>query len=333
MRLSHRIFSLLVIAGIAGFAAVPSAPALPAPQVAPQAPETNGSAFDEPSPVVPEPGDTAIPKALAGPAAAMAAPCIGGPWPAAGSPAGGFEIDGDLCTDDPDLTDWDTVPGQPMVRDGIRDSTRFDQGAAENNWPWSLPQISGTSPGGAGRVTPTDLLDVYAKSRIYDGDVWTYVGFSRAAGSGRVAYRVELNQRENSQGPVPARTAGDLRLTFEDSSTGVLRLVGAHQWSASGWLSLGTGAYVVQINQAPVSDLDGQMLDTGTFVELAVDLSSILDPTVCSAKFTTLNIRSSQSGTDTSSLEDWISPVPLEVPGTCPEIRVDKDWVIDGTTY
>ena len=76
----------------------------------------------------------------------------------------------------------------------------------------------------------------------------------------------------------------------------------------------------------------GTTLNPGQFAEVAINLTQLFGPT-CSGSYGTLNIRSSSSTSDTSSLNDWIDPVALNVPDTCPSVRVDKTWVIDGITY
>jgi len=276
---------------------------------------------------------TPVPQTAPGPLAASAllADCVGGPWPAAGSPAGGFEIDGDVCTNNPSNADWDSVAAQIRV-DGEKDSTRFTSGAAERDWPWSVPQISGTAPGGGGAVSVTDIIEVYTYSHLVGDDVWTYIGVVRAAGSGSVAYRVELNQRQNSSGPIPTRTAGDLRLTFADVSTGVLVLAGADRWDG-GWQPLGAGAAVIAANAGPATDLSGTLRPAQTFVEAAVNVSALTKATGCSGGFTTLNARSSSAATETSNLVDWIEPIDVGVPNTCPQVRVVKKWVVDGVAF
>jgi hypothetical protein len=233
---------------------------------------------------------------------------------------GGFEIDGNLCTDVASRTDWDTAGAQPVANDGAGDSTQFTQGAKESNWPWSPSQTQGSG------VAPnsTDITNVYAFTRTA-GDVYAFVGFERVATTGTVSYHLELNQRPNTFGPTPNRTAGDLRLTIEQQGSTLISLTGAERWTGTSWQSLGSLAgFVGRINQNPVTNFAGTTLQPGQFAEIAVDLT-VLFGSACSGNYGTLNIRSSSSTSETSSLNDWINPVALTVPDTCPSVRGGQD--------
>ena len=262
-------------------------------------------------------------------ALAAIAPCTGAS-PVAGSPVAGFEIDGNLCADNAGNIDWDSVGVQPQPRanDGAGDNTQFTRGASEDNWPWSPGQTTGSG------VAPssTDMTNVYAFTQTA-GDVYAYIGFERVATTGTVAYHLELNRRPNTFGPTPDRTVGDLRLTIEQQGSSLIRLVSAETWDGADWQPIGSLAGLVgRVNQAPVMNIAGTTLNPGQFAEVAIDLTQLFGPT-CSGSYGTLNLRSSSSTSDTSSLNDWIAPVALDVPDTCPSVRVNKTWVIDGTTY
>ena len=262
------------------------------------------------------------------PVAPAAAPACTGADAVAGSPLAGFEIDGNLCTDTASNLDWDSVGGQPVADDGAGDATQFTSGASENSWPWTPAQIAGagSAPG------KTDMTNVYAFTQTV-GDVYAYLGFERDVSVGSVAYHVELNKLPNSAGPTPNRSVGDLRLTIDQAGSRTLRLVGADTWTGSDWQSLGSLAgFVGQVNQVPVNNLSGTILISGKFTEVGIDLTTLFGPT-CSGNYGTLNIRSSSSPSDNSSLGDWIAPVALNVPDTCPSVVVGKTWVIDGTTF
>jgi hypothetical protein len=249
--------------------------------------------------------------------------------PAPGSPAGGFEIDGNLCTDTAGNLDWDTVGGQPVANDGRSDSTQFTSGASENSWPWSQKQTEGVGTASES----ADITNVYAFSHVSGGHLFGYLAFERVATTGTIAYRIELNQKPNLFGPVPDRTVGDLRLTITQSGSQTLSLARADRWNGSAWIPLGSLAgFVGQVNQGAVTNLSGTTLPTGSFAELAIDLTTLFG-TTCSGNFTTLNLRSESSLSETASLGDWVSPLSFSVPSTCPTVRVDKTWVIDGTSF
>ena len=262
--------------------------------------------------------------------APLAPATCGTAWPVSGSPVAGFEIDGNLCLNGAGTYDWSNVGGQPVANDGYGDSTEFTGGADERNWPWTANQIngSGTAPG------KTDIGNVYAWTQTSGGDVYAYLGFERQVNTGSVAYHVELNRLPNSLGPVPNRSVGDLRLTIEQNGNNTIGLVGADTWNGTAWVSLNSlSGFIGQVNQAVTTNLSGTSLAAGTFAEAAIDLTTLFGQANCSGSYGTLNVRSSASPEDTSSLADWIEPVALNVPSTCASVQVNKSWVIDGATY
>lgn len=267
-------------------------------------------------------GDTPIAGLAAPPAedevAALALPCDG--WPAAGSPVAGFEIDGNLCLDGDGTMDWATVGGQPVADDGFDDSTQFTQGASENDWPWTVAQTQGQNAQGK-----SDIGNVYAFTQTVNGDIYGYLGFERAENTGSVSYHVELNQLANSFGPVPNRTVGDLRLTIEQTGNNTIALIDAELWDGDSWESLNsTGGFVGQVNQGPIDNLSGEVRETGTFAEIAINITALFEGEGCSGNFGVLNVRSSASPTDTSALSDWVAPIGVNVPSTCATLTILK---------
>jgi hypothetical protein len=249
----------------------------------------------------------------------------------------GFEIDGNLCANTPGNLDWSNVGGQPVDRDGFDDNTQFTQGASENDWPWSTGQISGSGTAS----TSADIGNVYAFTHVVNDQVYAYFGFEREAGTGSVAYWIELNQQPNRFGPVPNRTTGDLRLTVLQSGNAPIALVGAATWVSTGpnsgrWVSLpALAGFNGATNQTTgVTNLSGTSLAPYTFAELAINLSVLFPQAVgCSGNYGTFNLRSSSSTNENASLGDWVQPVDLGVPSTCASVLVNKTWNIDGHTY
>src|SRR6478735_7270332 len=176
-----------------------SSPAATSPPAMPVEATGTDSAATDPASAAWAPASSAAPGAAmeqAAAAEAFAGPCTGAA-PAAGSPVAGFEIDGNLCTDNAGNIDWDTAGGV-VATDGARDSTQFTQGAKESNWPWPPGQTNGNG------VAPdsTDITTVYAFTRTV-GDVYAFIAFERVATTGTVAYHLELNQLANTFGPTP----------------------------------------------------------------------------------------------------------------------------------
>ncbi|MBW9095645.1 DUF11 domain-containing protein [Microbacterium jejuense] len=284
---------------------------------------TEQAVVPEEAPVAPDTTTDAPLQALAAPSAdvgiqALLA-CSG--W-LVGTP-GGFEIDGNLCLDGTGTKDWATVGGQPVRVDGFDDSTAFTNGAKETNWPWDAGQIAGTASSGK-----TDMGNVYAYTQTVSGHVYAYLGFERQENNGSVAYHVELNQKQNTTGPVPNRTVNDLRLTINQTGNDTIALVGADIWTGSAWQSLGSLAgFVGQVNQGPINNLAGDELERGIFSEVAIDLTALFGDQGCSGNYGVVNVRSSASPSDQSSLEDWIFPISLNVPSTCATLKIVKTGV------
>src|SRR5262249_52311303 len=76
-----------------------------------------------------------------------------------------------------------------------------------------------------------------------------------------------------------------------------------------------------------VTTPDNRTLAAGRFGEVAVNLSTLFGSATCSGSFGTLNVRTSASTTLTSGLIDWVRPVALSVPSTCPTVILRKAWV------
>jgi len=275
-------------------------------------------------------------------APASAAPCSD----AQNNPVlvGGFEIDGNLChntTGTVGQLDWDTTgTQQPVITDpqGSSDGSAFS-GTSENQWPWTVPQTSGTNPAGN-----ADITHVFGYSRIVNEQVFAYFGWQRAATQGTVGFYVELNQKPNLRGPVPDRTDGDLRLRFIQQGSSLLQLDAAYLWSSTGptsgvWNQIPVAGYQARVNATAVSNLPGlspNPMPAGTFAEAAVDVSGLFAGAgECGGQLAYMNLRSVSSLQATNPpLQDWVAPVRLGVPPTCPTVVLQKHWLngADGDT-
>jgi hypothetical protein len=241
-------------------------------------------------------------------------------------PANAFEMDGNLCLNNPANLDWANVGGQPAGSDGFNDLTQFTQGAKENNWPWNAGEVNPNSPTAGNAL---DIGNVYAFTQTVGGHVYTYFGYERNSTTGSAAYYVELNQRPNTPtgsllpGPVPNRTTGDLRLVLNQTGSTLIQLVEADTWLSTGpttgsWVKFpSTAGFTGAINQNTVPNLSGTLLNAGSFAEVAIDLTTLFPPAGCSGNFGTVNLRSASSPSDSSSLGDWVQPVAIAVPSTC----------------
>jgi uncharacterized repeat protein (TIGR01451 family) len=311
---------------------VPSA--TPSPTTTPTA-ATTAPAPTTTAPTTPTLGSANGPAAAAGPA--QAGDCTD-PQSATSTVLGGFEIDGNLCVNTPGNLDWGTVGGQPVVTDGLNDTTVFTGGAAEtgpNGWPWSVSQTQGLNPSRG-----TDINQVFAFTQTVNNQVFLYTGWTRDSSTGSAGFFLELNQQPNRFGPVPNRTTGDLRLGFTQSGNTLLALTNAALWASTGpnsgtWNPIPTTGFAAATNPSAVSNLQGlspSSLVAGTFAEVGINLSELFAAAGdCSGAFLAVNLRSAPAVTGNPTLQDWVAPiVGLDIPTTCVSVVVDKDWVING---
>ncbi|MGH3506043.1 MAG: hypothetical protein ACRDO2_02430, partial [Nocardioidaceae bacterium] len=207
---------------------------------------------------------------------------------------GGFEIDGNMVSDG-DL-DWATAGDQPAATDGTgaNETLAFVPGntAKELNPDnWSFDNSA---------VTPdaNDIGDLYEYSTTdpVTGDQHIFFGFERAKNTGSIAYSIELNQLSaapNSNGfLVPDRSVGDVLISVTQQGGSVFSIDGVYTWNGSDWSLVpgGIAAIVGATNAAPITDVDGNSLPAGRFLELSVNLSDIFGVPSCPGKnFESLN--------------------------------------------
>jgi hypothetical protein len=253
---------------------------------------------------------------------------------------GGFEIDGNLCTNNASNLDWDAAGTQPVATDpvGNADFSGFTQGVGEVDGPnWTVAQTTSNGiPGGQAR---SDLSNVYSYSQIVGGNVFAYFGFQLLGGTGTMSVHIELNQkpnndpscpRDNRGVPSPCRTPGDLLLAFDKDGSNPITLAAAWTWSGSQWVPRPGGVAGIAVgraNNANIHTLTGGTLAAGQFGEVAVNMTTLFGPVGCSGNFGTMNMRTSASTTLTSALIDWVQPVQLGVPSTCPTVVLQKRWL------
>ncbi|WP_404290790.1 SpaA isopeptide-forming pilin-related protein [Glutamicibacter arilaitensis] len=195
-----------------------------------------------------------------------------------------------------------------------------------------------------GQGTATGQADIgrnYAYSTTSNGHVYAFLGFDRGTTTGTIRYNLELNAESNGATltPSPNRSPGDLRLSIEQDGNGNLILAGAYIWVGTGnsaaWVKQTTlSGFVGATNAVPILGFDGvTTIPARGFAEIGVDLTTLFGPATCTGNYGTLNLRSSSSTQETSSLGDWIAPISLDVPSTCSSLQVDKAWVIDGEPF
>src|SRR5262249_49173650 len=131
------------------------------------------------------------PSHMARPAAAAAAAC-NDPQNSAVN-VGGFEIDGNLCSNNTANSDWDGAGAQPVAIDpvGNADTSGFTSGQSENTGPnWTEGQSTvGAISSGQARA---DFSNVYASTQVVGANVFAYFGFLLQGGTGTMSVHIEL---------------------------------------------------------------------------------------------------------------------------------------------
>ncbi|MCD6641042.1 MAG: prealbumin-like fold domain-containing protein [Nocardioides sp.] len=239
--------------------------------------------------------------------------------------AAGFEIDGNLVTD-AGGKDWDNFGDRVNDPTGTTDTSNFTQGSKEFNNPATWQTATGTS------TNQGDIDDVYSYIDDSSGETWAFLGFTRVANNGTMTFMVEFNQQVNT-GVRPVRTAGDLLLRFEQDGNGDFTLTTAYKWTESETGSFPAGCTVVD-GYTPESAWCTQSLSGSGFVgassadklfaEGAVNLSAFDTVGDCRGAYGVMNVRSFSGESESSSLKDYIEPVPVSVPPSCGRLVIDK---------
>ncbi|HEX3563406.1 MAG TPA: hypothetical protein VHU24_11255 [Solirubrobacterales bacterium] len=275
--------------------------------------------------------------------------------------------DGDMADSDgaagPGI-DWQNVVGLPATtvlsdQTGSSDDT-FEAGSKEeipSGWGLSLSPASPAS----------DIFDAASNPDQASADVFANLGTLLKAANGDIHASFELNQvgpgtaanptyrtvpLGTSQVPLPARTTGDVLLSFD--SVGGIATVGLCTWrsdqsdpSVSGYYDSGQwylldGTALDNTNDKQCTKLNGTTpsaqgavnaatiasaqdflassdVSAGNFGELSVDLTSALAPVLSGQcrSFQSWWMRTRSSGQVSSNPEDFIGPRPVTI-SNCP---------------
>jgi hypothetical protein len=254
--------------------------------------------------------------------APLVVPCVGGP----GTVVGGFEIDGNLCTNVPGNLDWDTVG--MTTDDGFGDHTTFTGGTSEGDNPagWSLGT---TSPNGK-----TDIGQVWAYSQSVAGTVYGYFALTNDSTSGGTSqYDVEYNQAGPNGNGMPVRTPGDLLFRFSSTGSQPIVFTDAKKWtlqSSPSWS--GASCFAVTGTNAgwctvpiPMGVFAQATSTDGTFFEGAINISLLFGAGNCTGNFGSVDIRSVTGNSFYSSaLKDYVTPLSVNTPSTCGTLIINK---------
>jgi hypothetical protein len=237
--------------------------------------------------------------------------------------------DGNLVVDTSGGTDWVTAPNRHIGTDlptGTGDNS-FGQGAKEDNVATTV--VSGSIPN-----SKADLAQFYEGNEQVGGNIFLYLGWTRANTSGTTNFDFELNQAAQPDLTTPGpktlvRTNGDLLINYLFQGQGTPQIA-IRQWSGSAWSApVDASAFSeAAINLIQVAN----PLPTGTpnpipplqFGEVALNLTAagIFPSGVCKA-FGSVYVKSRSSTAFNSEIKDFIAPVPINI-SNCAKIIVQK---------
>ena len=175
-----------------------------------------------------------------------------------------------------------------------------------------------------GTASPKDDLDTfYVGSHANATGVFLYVGWSRVATSGTTTIDFELNHSAgpapNCNGVNPARTAGDLLITYDFQGSGPFTLdIQQREWNGTAW---GTASAL------PAGSFEASINDNGDFGELVVNLTTAgllgTSATGCESFATVFPKSRSSSASFTSAIKEYVPPV-TETVSNCGSVKIHK---------
>ncbi len=249
----------------------------------------------------------------------------------AGSSVGSFEIDGNLI-DSPagEPIDWSTPP--PNLTNFADASGSADDGfggGSKNNQPATWSCTASSSPNKvdikSGQISfrklptgPNGTLEQYV-----------YVNYTRAENNGDSHMDYEFNQSSvgNPNCPqLPARSNGDIVLTFDTERGGARIIVGAYKWignaTSGSFQSLSVGSQGTTWDGAV--NIPNSIPDhiPGDFGEAALNLTRTIGEVAC-GQFASAYMKTRSSTSINSQLQDRTSKQPVSV-GECPNSNLAK---------
>jgi hypothetical protein len=251
-------------------------------------------------------------------------------------PGSNFEIDTDanLKVDHtaPPSLDWANVTEvrKQDTASGPTDES-FGQGTKEDT---ANPTVVNGS-------IPPNKSDLKFFGLFQEGDDFLHLFWSRVQDpSGTTNMDFEFNQNKcdpanpddsvcAGNGITPARTAGDLLVTYDLSRGGTVPTLSLREWTGTQWgpaVNLtGSGDATGSINTStiPAGESDGLgAQDPRTFGEASIDLAAITDPTGCTT-FGSAYLKSRASDSFTAALKDFVPPAAIDI-GRCGSIEITK---------
>ncbi len=244
--------------------------------------------------------------------------------------------DGNQNVDTTGNTDWANVAGKHTGTDvsSRTADNAFGQGTSEDD-----PNVSTVT----GSIPPNknNLTSFLEASEVVGGDVYLYLGWSRAVNIGNANLDFEINQASTDNLGVAgkhliARTAGDLLVTYDFGGSGTPAL-GLLTWITSGassdcFSAHGLPCWGNRVNlDGAVSE--GAVSSDGLFGEAAINLTDAgVFPAGQCESFGSTFVKSRSSSSFTAELKDFIAPVEVRI-ANCGEVIINKTTVPAGSTH
>jgi len=206
----------------------------------------------------------------------------------------------------------------------------FGQGTSEND---AVPTVTdGSIPN-----NKSDLMRFYIANESVGGNSFVYLAWERVQqpnGTTNMDFEFNQSTQLSSNGVTPARTAGDVLISYDLSKGGTSPTLSYRTWQASGsWSATHSlsGSFEGSVNTVSVTDPINpgapRSLDPFTFGEAAINLttSGILPAGSCSG-FGRAYLKSRSSDSFSSEIKDFIAPIPVSI-NNCGTLNIHKTGV------
>jgi hypothetical protein len=212
----------------------------------------------------------------------------------------------------------DLAAGAVLIPDpvGNVDTTNYTGGAKEDDL---------CPPVGTGTASPKDDLDAfYFGSQANTSGVFMYVGWRRIDLTGTTTIDFELNH-STSLAPNctthPARTAGDVLLTYDFQGTGPFTL----DISKRMWVGTAAAGAWGPASALPAGSFEASINSVGSFGELVVNLTAagLLSTVGCDSFAGVMPKTRSSSTSFSAAIKDFVAPRNAHV-SNCGSISIHK---------
>jgi hypothetical protein len=249
-----------------------------------------------------------------------------------------FELDGDRTpgNDTPQGPDWSQSSGYlwanqvgPIASEANKVDTTpksvdesFAQGAKSDS-------IAPTVETGSIPPNKSDLTRMLVASQVVNNDVFLYLAWERSntLGSANMNFELNTSPTPSANDKTPARTTGDVLITFDFGNGGSSVNLGLSRWGQS---TCEAGGAKSPDCWSPLQDLDasglgrGAVSADGTFGEAAINLTDAgVFPAGQCLSLGSAFLSSRSSDSFTAALKDFIAPAAVSI-SNCGSIEITK---------